>query len=125
MINVFVIIVKKTHFAFSLCTETHHFLKIDHVVNKRLVALVCECHIWKEIMRMNGGHVCPTMFSYETQRAMYSDTSTFTVTDTFEKEGHEGDDWRLQFGDSESVGPVVSGRVLLTNKVLKPNTCRG
>lgn len=27
---------------------------------------------------------------------------------TFEKEGHEGDDWWFQFGDSQSVGSVVS-----------------
>lgn len=29
----------------------------------------------------------------------------------FEKERHEGDDWRFQLGDSKSVGSVISGRV--------------
>lgn len=51
-----------------------HFLKVDHIINERLVALVCKRHI-------------------------------------FEEEGHKGDDWRLQFGNSKSVGPVVSRRV--------------
>lgn len=31
-----------------------------------------------------------------------------TQSRTFEEEGHEGDDWRFQFGDGESVRPVVS-----------------
>lgn len=35
---------------------------------------------------------------------------------TFEKEGHEGDDWWLQFGDSQSVGSVVSWWVLPTKR---------
>lgn len=34
------------------------------------------------------------------------------MSHTFEKEGHEGDDWWFQFGNSESVGPVVSGWIL-------------
>lgn len=28
---------------------THHFLKIDHIVDECLVPLMCECHICKEI----------------------------------------------------------------------------
>lgn len=31
---------------------------------------------------------------------------------TFEKEGHEGDDWRGELGESHAIGPVVPGRVL-------------
>lgn len=27
--------------------ESHHFFKIDQLVNERLVALVSECHVWK------------------------------------------------------------------------------
>lgn len=38
-----------------------------------------------------------------------------TWSRTFEEEGHEGDDWRLQFGDGESVRPVVSRRILSPN----------
>lgn len=38
-----------------------------------------------------------------------------TLSCTFEKERHEGDYWRFQFGDSESVGSVVSRWVLSTN----------
>lgn len=33
----------------SLCTETHHFLKIHHIVNEGLVALVCKCHVCEDI----------------------------------------------------------------------------
>lgn len=32
----------------------------------------------------------------------------FELGCTFEKEGHEGDDGGFQFGDSQSVGSVVS-----------------
>ena len=29
-------------------SEPHHFLKIDQIVDTRLVSLMCECHIWKK-----------------------------------------------------------------------------
>lgn len=38
-----------------------------------------------------------------------------TWSRTFEEEGHEGDDWRFQFGDGESVRPVVSRWILSPN----------
>lgn len=34
---------------------------------------------------------------------------------TFEEEGHERNDWRFQFGDGESVRPVVSRWILSPN----------
>lgn len=38
-----------------------------------------------------------------------------TWSRTFEEEGHEGDDWWFQFGDGESVRPVVSRWILSPN----------
>lgn len=29
-------------------SEPHHFLEIDQIVDKCLVALMSECHIWKK-----------------------------------------------------------------------------
>lgn len=37
---------------------------------------------------------------------------------TFNKQGHERDEGRIQFSRRQSVGPVVSGRILGRNKVL-------
>lgn len=58
-------------------------------------------------MKFNGIHVPPRRVHFPcdtvTGVVMFS-----TLSRTFEKEGHEGDDRRLQFGDSEPVGPVVS-----------------
>lgn len=38
-----------------------------------------------------------------------------TWSRTFEEEGHERNDWRFQFGDGESVRPVVSRWILSPN----------
>lgn len=110
--------IKNVLFFYYWVTVTHHFLKIDHIVNKCLVALVCERHVWKEMMKSQWPP-CPFHDSFPLWHrwlmCSHKDLYIFPASRTFEKQRHEGDDWRVQFGNSESVGPVVSGRVLSPN----------
>lgn len=60
----------------------------------------------KKGIKFNSSHVPPTVHPHVIQRPVSHLFST--LSRTFEKKGHERDDWWFQFGDGESVGPVVS-----------------